>query len=100
MITLTVSLHVIPAYLDEFIEAITENARRSFADEPDCLYFDVCQDTSDPYHFIFHEAYTDENGIAAHRAAPHFADWRAAADVYVVPGSQVNTISRRIAHHS
>ncbi|MFF9779672.1 hypothetical protein ACF1HJ_39275 [Streptomyces sp. NPDC013978] len=38
--------------------------------------------------------------VEAHRAAPHFKVWRAAAARYVVPGSQVNTLSRRQFHHS
>lgn len=100
MITLTVSLDVRPGHLEDFLAAITENATRSFTDEPGCLYFDVCQDVADELHFVFHEVYADEAAIDAHRRAPHFAVWRAAADEHVVPGSQVNTIAHRIAHHS
>jgi quinol monooxygenase YgiN len=44
--------------------------------------------------------YDDETAVDAHRAAPHFRVWRAAAAKYVVPGSQVNTLSRRLFHHS
>lgn len=100
MISLTVDLHVKHGSLEPFLAAITENAERSFNDEPGCLYFDVNQDTADEHHFVFYELYTDEEAIAAHRAAPHFAEWRKAADQYVVPGSQKNTISQHIAHHA
>ncbi|ROP49128.1 MULTISPECIES: putative quinol monooxygenase [unclassified Rathayibacter] len=100
MLTLTVALDVRPGHLDDFLTAITENATRTFTDEPGCLYFDVCQDVSDELHFVFHEVYTDQDAIEAHRKAPHFAAWRSAADQHVVPGSQINVIARRLAHHS
>ncbi|MFE7708088.1 putative quinol monooxygenase [Streptomyces sp. NPDC057486] len=100
MIALTVSLQVNPGCRDEFLAAVKENAERSFVDEPGCRYFDVVCDLSDDHHFVFHEIYDDEAAVEAHRAAPHFHDWRAAAAKCVVPGSQVNTLSRRLFHHS
>ena len=99
MIALIVSLDVVPERLDEFTAAITTNAERTFTDEPGCLHFDVTQDLADPHHFVFYELYADEDAIAAHRAAPHFAEWRRAADRCVVPGSQVNTLSTVRVHH-
>ena len=100
MIALVVSLDVVPGRLDEFVEAIGTNAERSFTDEPGCLYFDVVQDLADDHHFLFYELYADDEAVAAHRAAPHFAQWRAAADRCVVPGSQVNTLATQRFHHS
>ncbi|MEU0589350.1 putative quinol monooxygenase [Streptomyces sp. NPDC006132] len=100
MIALTVSLQVVPGCRDDFLKAIEENAERSFTDEPGCRYFDVVCDLDDDHHFVFHEIYDDEAAVEAHRAAPHFKAWREAAAKYVVPGSQVNTLSRRLFHHS
>jgi quinol monooxygenase YgiN len=100
MIALIVSLKVFPERMDAFLAAITENARRTFEDEPGCLYFDVTQDTQDPTHFMFYELYADQAAIEAHRRMPHFAAWRAAADVCVVPGSQKNTVCQRLQHHA
>ena len=100
MIALTVSLQVVSGLRDEFLAAIKENAQRSFSDEPGCRYFDVVCDLDDVHHFVFHELYDDEAAVEAHRAAPHFKAWREAAAKYVVPGSQVNTLSRRLFHHS
>ena len=100
MIALVVSLDVVPGRLDEFVEAIGTNAERSFTDEPGCLYFDVVQSLADDHHFVFYELYADEDAVAAHRAAPHFAQWRAAADRCVVPGSQVNTLATQRFHHA
>ena len=100
MIALPVSLPVEPGCRDDFLAAIEAQAERSFTDEPGCLSFDVVCDLSDDHHFIFHELYEDEAAVEAHRTTPHFAVWREAAARYVVPGSQVNTLSRRLFHHS
>jgi quinol monooxygenase YgiN len=100
MISLTVSLQVVPGHLDEFVAAIRANAERSFTDEPGCLYFDVSQDQADDHHFMLYEVYADEAAVEAHRAAPHFKVWREAVAEHVVPGSQVNTLARRLFHHS
>ena len=100
MIALIVSLDVIPERLDEFVDAIGTNAERTFTDEPGCLRFDVVQDLADPHHFIFYELYADEGAVAAHRAAPHFARWREAADRCVAPGSQVNTLAAMRMNHT
>jgi len=100
MIALVVRLDVHPERLEQFLAAIKENAERTFNDEPGCHYFDVTQDSKNPLHFIFYELYEDMAAIEAHRAAPHFATWRAAADQCVVKGSQVNTITEQLFHHS
>jgi quinol monooxygenase YgiN len=59
----------------------------------------VTLDLSDPHHFVFYELYEDEEAVAAHRAAPHFGQWREAAERCVVPGSQVNTLTTVRVHH-
>jgi quinol monooxygenase YgiN len=98
MLALVVSLQVKPGHRDAFLAAITENAERSFTDEPGCRYFDVTVDTADDHHFVFYELYADQAALDAHRAAPHFAVWRHAAGEHVVPGSQVNTIAEQLVH--
>jgi autoinducer 2-degrading protein len=100
MISLTVDLRVRAGHLEPFLAAITENADRSFHDEPGCVHFDVSQDTTDEHHFIFYELYLDQAAVEAHREAPHFTAWRAAAAEHVEPGSQVNVLSNRLLHHS
>lgn len=100
MIALIVSVQVLPGRLDEFTMAIRENAERSFIDEPGCLHFDVTQDLADDHHFVFYELYEDEAAVDAHRATPHFAAWRRAADRCLVPGSQVNTLAAQRFHHT
>jgi quinol monooxygenase YgiN len=100
VISLTVNLQVRPGHLEQFLEAITENALRSFTEEPGCVYFDVTQDTTDDHHFVFYELYQDAPALDAHRSAPHFATWRQAADRHIVPGSQINVTATRLIHHS
>lgn len=99
MITLTVSLQVLPDQLEPFVAAIRTNAERSFTDEPGCLSFDVSQDLTDDHHFILNEIYVDEKAVEDHRAAEHFKHWRAAVALHVVPGSQANTLATRLFHH-
>ena len=49
-------------------------------DEPGCLQFNVLQDEQDENVYYFYEVYKDMAALEAHRAAPHYATWRAAAD--------------------
>ena len=98
MIALIVTLEVHKERLEAFLAAIRENAEHSFAREAGCRYFDVAQDAARPTHFTFYELYEDEAALEAHRATPHFALWRQAADLCVVKGSQVNTVCRRLFH--
>lgn len=100
MIALIVNLEVHPERLDQFLNAIRENAEHTFNDEVGCRYFDVTQDTKNPTRFVFYELYDDDAAIDAHRRAPHFAKWREAADVCVVKGSQVNTVCTQLFHHA
>ncbi|MFT4261888.1 MAG: putative quinol monooxygenase [Nocardioides sp.] len=100
MIALVVSVQIVQGHREDFLAAIEANARASFEDEPGCLCFDVVCDQADDHHFFFYELYTDQDAVAAHRAAPHFATWREAADKYVVPGSQVNCLADQLFHHA
>jgi autoinducer 2-degrading protein len=90
--TVFVSLRVKPAMVEEFLEVMGENSRASRRDEPGCLRFDVHRDNDDPNHFLLYELYADERAFTeAHRSAPHFQKWRAAAAEVLEPGGQVNT---------
>jgi autoinducer 2-degrading protein len=79
MYALVVSVRVKPEMREEFLAAALEDSTCSVRDEPGCVRFDVLQDNSDPNKFFFYEVYRDEAAIEAHRAAPHYARWRAAA---------------------
>jgi autoinducer 2-degrading protein len=79
MFALIVPLKVKPEMREKFLAAAQEDSICSVRDEPGCLRFDVLQDNSDPNRFFFYEVYADEKAVEAHRAAPHYARWRAAA---------------------
>jgi len=92
MLALIVELHVRPEMREEFLQAVTENSAASIRDELGCLRFDHVVDAEDPLHFFFYELYADEEAWAAHRRAPHFARWRAAANRCVTEGGQRNVV--------
>jgi len=100
MYTLFVSLQVRPDKREVFLAAIAKNAEASMRDEPGCLRFDVMEDAKHPNFFYFYEIYTEPAAFDAHKAAPHFAEWRKAAEECVVPGSQVNTFSNLFVAHT
>jgi quinol monooxygenase YgiN len=80
MIALWVKVRVKPEARERFLKAIEVDALGSEKDEPGCARFNVLQDQKDQNVYYFFEVYRDEAAIEAHRAAPHYAVWRAAAD--------------------
>ena len=95
-VTLFVTLDVHEDKLDEFVDAITVNAAASLRDELGCLAFDVHQDIAVPLVYLY-EIYVDEDAFRiAHRSAPHYTRWQAAAKRCVVEGSHTNTFARPI----
>jgi (4S)-4-hydroxy-5-phosphonooxypentane-2,3-dione isomerase len=80
MLAMWVKVRVKPEERARFLQAIEVDALGSERDEPGCLRFNVLQDEADENVYYFYEAYRDEAALAEHRAAPHYAVWRAAAD--------------------
>jgi (4S)-4-hydroxy-5-phosphonooxypentane-2,3-dione isomerase len=80
MLALWVKVRVKPEGRERFLKAIEIDALASERDEPGCYRFNVLQDTTDPSVYFFYEVYEDEAAIEKHRAMPHYATWRAAAD--------------------
>jgi (4S)-4-hydroxy-5-phosphonooxypentane-2,3-dione isomerase len=80
MLALWVKVRIKPEARERFLKAIEVDAIGSERDEPGCLCFNVLQDREDPNVYYFCEVYRDEAALEAHRAAPHYAVWRAAAD--------------------
>jgi autoinducer 2-degrading protein len=75
MLAMWVKVRVKPEARERFLKAIEVDALGSERDEPGCLRFNVLRDQQDQNVFYFYEA-----ALEAHRAAPHYAVWRAAAD--------------------
>ena len=86
MLAMVVAIRIKPEMREQFLAAALDDSTCSVRDEPGCLRFDVLQDNSDPNRFFFYEVYRDEKAVEAHRAAPHYARWRAvAAEVLAEP---------------
>ena len=80
MLAMRVKVRVKPDGRERFLKAIEVDALGSERDEPGCLRFNVLQDAQNQNVYYFYEAYRDEAALEAHRAASHYAVWRAAAD--------------------
>ncbi|MGB7566334.1 MAG: antibiotic biosynthesis monooxygenase [Chitinivibrionales bacterium] len=77
MIVTTVSVHVKPENITQFIEATIKNHEAS-VQEPGNLRFDILQNTDDPSKFLLYEAYESEKSAAAHKKTIHYLQWKAA----------------------
>ena len=80
MLAMWVKVRIKPGRRQDFLRAIEIDALGSEKDEPGCLRFNVLQDDKDENIYYFYEVYKDQAALEAHRAAPHYAVWRAAAD--------------------
>ena len=80
MLAIWVKVKIKAAMRDKFLKAIEADALGSERDEPGCLRFNVLQDEKDENVYYFYEVYEDQAALEKHRAAPHYATWRAAAD--------------------
>src|SRR5260370_703077 len=85
MLAIWVKVRVRPQLRQRFLEAIEVDALGSERDEPGCLRFNVLQDEHDENVYYFYEVYKDQAALEAHRAMPHYAVWRAAADARDAP---------------
>ena len=98
MFSLMVQMEVRPGRREEFLAGMAANAEASVRDEPGCLRFDVCSVGSDENRFVLYELYTDAGAFEAHKASPHFAQWRTVAEQVVV--GQVNTPGELLVTHT
>jgi (4S)-4-hydroxy-5-phosphonooxypentane-2,3-dione isomerase len=80
MLAMWVKVRIKAEERDRFLKAIEADALGSERDEPGCLRFNVLQDQQDRNVYYFFEVYRNEAALEAHRTAPHYAVWRAAAD--------------------
>jgi len=80
MLAMWVKVRIKPEQRKRFLDAIEADALGSERDEAGCLRFNVLQDQKDENVYYFFEVYKDQAALEAHRATPHYAVWRAAAD--------------------
>ena len=98
MFSLVVQMEVRPGWREEFLAGMTANAEASVRDEPGCLRFDVSSVEGEENRFLLYELYTDAAAFAAHKASPHFAQWRVIAEQVLV--GQVNTHGTLLVTHT
>jgi len=100
MLAMWVKVRVKPDQRDRFLKAIEVDALGSEGDEPGCMCFNVLQDEQDQNVYYFYEVYRDQVALEAHRAAPHYAVWRAAADTLDGPAeaTRCQTVFPAAAH--
>jgi quinol monooxygenase YgiN len=93
MIAKWIKVRIKPLMRQRFLDAIEVDALGSEGDEPGCARFNVLQDDADKNVYYFYEVYVDEAAVEAHRAAPHYAVWKAAADTLDGPVERIETHS-------
>jgi (4S)-4-hydroxy-5-phosphonooxypentane-2,3-dione isomerase len=100
MFSLVVQMEVRPEHREEFLAGMAANAEAAVRDEPGCLRFDISSVAADPNRFFLYELYADAAAFEAHKASPHFAQWRQIAERVLVPGGQVNTPGSLLVTHT
>ncbi len=93
MIAKWIKVRVKPELRQRFLDAIEVDAVGSERDEPGCVRFNVLQDDSDENVYYFYEVYRDQAAVEAHRAAPHYAVWKASADTLDGPTERIECTS-------
>ena len=89
MIAKWIKVRVKPEQRQRFLDAIEVDALGSERDEPGCARFNVLRDVEDENVYYFYEVYVDKEAVAAHRAAPHYAVWRAVWDTLDGPVERI-----------
>lgn len=88
MISLSVTLTILPDRVDRFLEAFASVVQGSLNDEEGCLYYELSRSADDDNVFHIYEVYRDEASLDAHRRSAHFTAWSAIADDVLAPGGR------------
>ena len=83
MYVITVLFSIHPAHSPAFLQAITNNAKTSLADEPGCRQFDVCTSSSNPNDVFLNEVYDSKAAFDVHLASKHFTEFNALTSAWV-----------------
>ena len=62
--------------IEKFRERLLRHARICVEAEPGCHRFDIHQEANDPSLFLLIEVYADKAAFEAHRASPHYLQFR------------------------
>ena len=81
--TILVEFDLKPGTSKAFMPLMLENARRSLADEPGCITFDVLTRAEDAERVVLYEIYRDKAAFSEHLKAPHFLSFDSGIRNYV-----------------
>ena len=84
MYVVAVEFAIDPAWWEQFLPLMLDNAHRSRSDEPGCRQFDVCIDPARAGVVFLYELYDDRAAFDAHLASPHFKAFAAATETMIV----------------
>jgi autoinducer 2-degrading protein len=77
MYVVSVTVYLKPDKVDEFTQAILDNARNS-RKEPGNLRFDVSQAEGEPTRFLLYEVYQTKEDFVKHQQTDHYLRWKEA----------------------
>ena len=77
MYVVSVTIHVKPENVQQFSEAVLDNARNTVK-EPGNIRFDVAQAEDDKNRFLLYEVYKTKDDFAKHQQTPHYLKWKEA----------------------
>ncbi|WP_085034747.1 putative quinol monooxygenase [Ensifer aridi] len=80
-------------FLNQFREAVMENAATSLRDEPGCSVFDVCQVSEQPERIHLYEVYGSRADFDFHLKSAHFLSFSDASQPWVLE-KEVQTFER------
>lgn len=75
MIAVCVTFDIKPGHLDAFLPLMQAQASNSLRDEPECHYFDVCTNGTQPDRVFLYEVYSDRAAFNVHLASDHFKEF-------------------------
>lgn len=91
MFAVVVRIQIKPGKRDQFIKAMLDDAVGSVDNEPDCLLFNVVQNSEDPDRIHLYEVYKDEDAFERHRQTPHFQRWINTVEDWLVQPPDIAT---------
>ena len=88
-----VDVSVVPDRVDDFLAATEVNATATRQEEG-VVRFDVLRDRDETGHVVLVEMYRDDEAATAHKATPHYAQWRdAVAPMMARPWQSVRFVN-------
>jgi quinol monooxygenase YgiN len=77
MYIVTVEFLIRPEHVEDFRQAMQQQARNSLTRETDCHQLDICVDPQVQERILLYEVYADEAAFKAHLQTDHFQQFDA-----------------------